>query len=284
VAVDLHIHSNVSDGVYSPRELVVMARNRGVSALALTDHDSVNGVPSALLAGKELGALVIPGVELSTDIAESEIHILGFCIDMTSTYLHEALQILRERRIVRCEKILKRLRIVGIDIPLSYVLSLGKEGFTGRGQIFKAMVKLGFARPERSFGDFGKYLGKTGLAYVEHQGFSPEQAVEFIRACSGVPVLAHPGAQIPLYVIENLIHMGLEGIEAYHPSHNKETCRKWLKFAKRHGLIVTGGSDFHRPNPDGSLDLGGMTIPDEVVMELIKRWRKTMPDKPTPAF
>lgn len=284
MAVDLHVHSNVSDGAYSPRELVAMARNRGVSVLALTDHDSVDGVPESLSAGEELGVLVIPGVELSTDIEESEIHVLGFYIDITSANLHETLQTLREKRIKRCEKILGRLRTLGIDIPLSYVLNLGKKGFTGRSHIFKAMVSLGYARPERSYGAFQRYLGKSGLAYVEHQGFSPEDAVEFVRACSGVPVLAHPGTQIPLRVIENLIDLGLEGIEAYHPSHTEEVCEKWLEFAHRNDLIVTGGSDFHRANPDGSVELGSVSVPENVVTELINRWRKTVPHKSAPEF
>ena len=212
------------------------------------------------------------------NIEDAEIHVLGFYVDLDSARLHETLQTLRRKRIARCEEILTRLRMLSIDIPLSYVLGLGKKGFIGRSQIFRAMVELGFARPERSYGDFQRYLGKTGFAYVEHQGFSPEGAVEFIRACSGVPILAHPGTQIPVSFIKHLIDLGLEGIEAYHPSHSNKTCRKWLRFAKRHDLIVTGGSDFHRANPDGSVDLGRMTIPDNVAMELIKRWLQLVPD------
>lgn len=283
LAVDLHVHSNVSDGVHSPRELVEMARDKGISVLALTDHDSVDGVPSALSAGEELGVFVIPGVELSTDIEDAEVHILGFYIDMTSAKLHETLERLKRGRIKRCERILARLKALGIDIPLSYVLDLGKEGFTGRSHIWRAMVNLGFARPEKSYGDFQRYLGKKGLAYVEHGGMSPEEAVEFIRDCLGVPVLAHPGTEIPLCVIEGLIEVGLEGIEAYHPSHSKETRRKWLEFANSRGLIVTGGSDFHKVSPDEPVGLGSMNIPSDIALELTKRWLKITSCKFAPA-
>ncbi len=278
MAVDLHVHSNVSDGVHSPRELVVMARDRGISALALTDHDSVRGVPSALLAGEELGVFVIPGIELSTDIENAEVHILGFYIDMTSAKLHEVLDMLKKGRRERCEQILSRLRALGMDIPLEYVLGLGKEGFTGRSQIFKAMVNLGFARPDKRYGDFQRYLGKKGLAYVEHQGLSPEEAVKFVRDCAGVPVLAHPGTEIPFNVIENFIGIGLEGIEAYHPTHSKETTKKWLKFAKSRSLIVTGGSDFHKVSPDGPSGVGSPPIPDSIALELTRRWLQISSD------
>lgn len=283
MAVDLHVHSNISDGVHSPRELVAMARDKGVSVLALTDHDSVNGIPSALSAGEELGVFIIPGVELSTDIEDAEVHILGFYIDLTSAKLREILDRLTTGRIKRCEEILTRLRALGIDIPLSYVLSLGKEGFTGRSQIWRAMVNLGFARPDKCYGDFQRYLGKKGLAYVEHRGLSPEEAVEFVRDCSGVPVLAHPGTTIPLYVIEHLIDVGLEGIEAYHPSHSKGTCRNWLKFAESRGLIVTGGSDFHRVSPDELSDLGSINVPCDVALKLTKRWLDMTSDRFAPA-
>ena len=284
MAVDLHVHSNISDGAYSPQELVAMARERGVSALALTDHDRVDGVPSALSVGRELGVLVIPGVELSTDIQESEVHVLGFYIDIASAKLHEILQELKKGRVARCEKILCRLKALGINIPLSYVLSLGKDGFAGRSQIFRAMVDLGFARAERHYGDFQRYLGKTGFAYVEHQGLSPEEAVGFIKACRGVPVLAHPGTQIPVRVVENLIKAGLEGIEAYHPSHDERTSTEWQMFAKHHDLIVTGGSDFHRIGPGESASLGSMDIPDSVVPNLVERWRLTISGNSLPSF
>jgi len=272
LAVDLHVHSNVSDGVYSPRELVLMAKAKGLKAFALTDLDSVQGVPSALSAGDEVGVYVIPGVELSTDIEDAEVHILGFYIDMSSTCLHEVLATLKERRRERTAKILHHLKALGIDIPLDYVLTLGKEGFTGRSQIFKAMVNLGFARPEKRYGDFEKYLGKKGLAYVEHHGLSPKEAVRFIRDSGGVPVLAHPGTHIPHGFIDELIDFGLEGIEAYHPTHSNETTRKWLEFAKSRNLIVTGGSDFHGGNPADAPGLGSLPVPDSTVICLTQRW------------
>lgn len=283
MAVDLHVHSNVSDGAHSPRELVLMAKARGVSALALTDHDSVLGVPSALSAGEELGVSVIPGVELSTDIENAEVHILGFYIDMTLAKLHEVLDMLRKGRQERTAQILRRLKTLGMDIPLEYVLSLGKEGFTGRNQIFRAMVNLGFARPDKRYGDFQRYLGKKGLAYVEHRGLSPEDAVRFVRDSGGVPVLAHPGTDIPFSFIEDLIGIGLEGIEAYHPTHSKETTKKWLKFTKSRGLIVTGGSDFHNVSPEEPLGLGSLPVPDSIVLELTQRWLKISSVQSTPS-
>ncbi|NLS45601.1 MAG: PHP domain-containing protein [Firmicutes bacterium] len=277
--VDLHVHSNISDGDYSPRELVIMARDKGVSVMALTDHDSVHGVPQALLAGEELGVFIIPGMELSTDKGNTDLHILGFYIDMDSMELHRTLDMLRAKRMIRCKKILKRLRDLGMEIPLSYVLNLGVGGFIGRGRIFKAMVNLGFARSHKKYGDFQRYLGKKGLAYVEHEGLSPEEAIRFILDCRGIPVLAHPRTDISTDTVERLISVGLEGVEAYHPSHSRNTCKMWLDFAKDHDLVVTGGSDFHRISPDEPYGLGSMAVPPTAVYELTERWLKITSDR-----
>ena len=156
---------------------------------------------------------------------------------------------------------------------MSYVLSLGKDGFVGRSQIFRAMVGLGYARPERRHGDFEKYLGKTGLAYVEHCGFAPCEAVAFVRSAGGVPVLAHPGRSVSSLLITGLIEAGLEGIEAYHPAHDVMMTQVWLDVAKRYGLIVTGGSDFHGVAPDEPAQLGGIAVPYSVVGRLDRRWQ-----------
>ena len=277
MAVDLHIHSNISDGIYSPTELVSMAKEKGISIMALTDHDSVQGVPPALEAGEQLGVHVIPGLELSTDVKDIEIHILGYYIDLASPRLHRTLDILKSRRRERCFEILNNLCTLGIDIPFEYVLSLGREGFTGRSQIFKAMVNLGFASPSRKDGDFQKYLGKGGLAYVEHGGLNPKDAIELIRKCKGIPILAHPRAETQPSTVKDLIDVGLEGIEAYHPSHSKGTTRYWLQFAEKYDLVVTGGSDFHKNEPGGLHNLGSLNLPDYIALDLTKRWLEISP-------
>ncbi|NLG80214.1 MAG: PHP domain-containing protein [Firmicutes bacterium] len=278
MAVDLHVHSTASDGRYSPKELVRLAFDRNVKTIALTDHDTVDGVQEAVLAGMELGVRVIPGVELSTDVEEAEVHVLGYHVDTSSATFLGTLHMLRQGRIARAERILEKLSKLGIKISLPYVLSLGKEGFVGRSQVFRAMVNLGYARPERRYGDFEKYLGKEGLAYVEHYGLTPTEAVRLVLAARGVPVLAHPGRTAGEALLEDLIEAGLEGIEAYYPAHDSELTRRWIEVARRHGLIVTGGSDFHGVAPDEPAVLGGVSVPDSVVDDLDRRRRELAAD------
>jgi len=270
----LHVHSTASDGRYSPGEVVRLASERGVTTIALTDHDTVDGLPEAESVGAGCGVRVIPGIELSADIEDTEVHVLGYHVDATSATFLETLRVLREGRLARARRILEKLGKLGINISLPYVLSLGKEGFVGRSQIFRAMVNLGYARPERRYGDFEKYLGKEGLAYVEHYGLTPTEAVRLVRAAGGVPVLAHPGRTAGDALLEDLIAAGLEGIEAYYPTHGPELTRRWVEAAERHGLIVTGGSDFHGVAPDEPAPIGGVRVPDDVVADLDERWRR----------
>ncbi|MEW5865551.1 MAG: PHP domain-containing protein [Bacillota bacterium] len=279
MAVDLHVHSTASDGRYTPGQLVRMACENHVTALALTDHDTVDGVFEAASAGRKYQVRVIPGVELSTDIEDAEIHILGYYVDVSSAKFRRALHALREGRARRAQKILEKLDKLGIKIPLSYVFSLGKDGFVGRSQVFRAMVNLGYARPERRYGDFEKYLGKQGAAYVEHYGFTPREAVAAVLSAGGVPVLAHPGRTAGDSIVTDLIEAGLAGIEAYYPTHSPEIVKRWVAVARRHNLIVTGGSDFHGVAPDEPARLGGVAVPEEVVSELDKRWRQLAHEK-----
>ncbi len=273
MAVDLHVHSNASDGRHAPRELAAMARERGVRVFALTDHDTVSGVGEAVASGAQMGVRVIPGVELSTDLEDIEIHILGYHVDVGRPSFLRTLGMLREGRVRRVRGILDKLERLGIKVPLPYVLGLGQGGFVGRSQVFRAMVNLGYARPERRCGDFERYLGKQGLAYVEHFGLSPCEAVALVLSASGVPVLAHPGRICSDEVVDGLVDAGLAGIEAYYPSHAPDVTRRWLEYARRHGLVVTGGSDFHGILPDEPAGLGDVDVPDEVVDELDERWR-----------
>lgn len=274
VAVDLHVHSTASDGRYTPGQLVEMAREKQVTVMALTDHDTVDGVFEAASAGKRHRVRVIPGVELSTDIEDAEIHILGYYVDVCLARFRGTLHALREGRAQRAEKILEKLGKLGIRIPLSYVLSLGKDGFVGRSQVFRAMVNLGYVRPERRYGHFEKYLGRRGAAYVEHYGLTPGEAVATVLSAGGVPVLAHPGRSIADSTVEDLIDAGLAGIEAHYPTHSQETVKRWVAVARRHDLIVTGGSDFHGVAPDEPASLGGVAVPDGVVNELDERWQR----------
>lgn len=251
-----------------------MARERNLAALAITDHDTVDGVPEALRAGAAHEVRVIPGLELSTDIEGAEIHILGYHIDISSHALRRTLLMLREGRARRAQKMLDKLDRVGIRIPLTYVLGLGRKGFVGRSQVFRAMVRLGYARPERRYGDFERYLGKRGIAYVEHYGLTPTTAVALVLSARGVPVLAHPGRTAGDSVVKDLVEAGLAGIEAYYPTHSPEVVRRWLAIARRHDLIVTGGSDFHGVSPDEPATLGSVTVPDDIVSGLDERWRR----------
>jgi predicted metal-dependent phosphoesterase TrpH len=259
--IDLHTHSNHSDGSLSPRRLVELARERGLRAIALTDHDTISGVAEAVAAGRELGVEVVPGVEISAQFTPGTMHILGYYISFTQSPLVAALQRLQRARAHRNPKIIDRLLSLGLEITRTEVESLA-GGQVGRPHIAQALVNRGYvANLDEAF---DLYLKKGAPAYVEKFRFSPRQSIDIIRSAGGLAALAHPytiGVEDPenlTRLLQELQNAGLEGIEVFYPEHSEEMTAHYREIASELGLLCTGGSDFHGDFKDGS-SLGGET-------------------------
>jgi predicted metal-dependent phosphoesterase TrpH len=246
--IDLHTHSSRSDGSLSPRQLVRFAKDKGLRAIALTDHDTVSGLEEALEAGKEMGVEVVPGVEISARHAPGTMHILGYYVCHTDAELVDALKDLQRARARRNPKIIDRLGSLGLEIAFDEVLALS-GGQIGRPHIARALLDKGYVS---SIGEaFNRYLGKGAPAYVEKFRFPPQQAIATIRNGGGLAVLAHPstlGMDKPEdfhRLLADLQRMGLEGVEVLYPTHSDAMTCLYNDVARRLGLLCTGGSDFH---------------------------------------
>ncbi|RXT14963.1 PHP domain-containing protein [Ammoniphilus sp. CFH 90114] len=243
--VDLHSHTTASDGTYEPHQSIRRAKEKGLRALAITDHDTVAGIKEALEASERYGVEVVPGIEISTVDQGQDIHVLGYYINYQDPLFLSRLESLRNVRDKRNEMIIENLQHLGIDITLEEVSSRRKmdEGNIGRPHIAEVLMGKGIVSSMEEA--FREYLGKTGKAYANPPRITPEDAVDWIKEAGGVPVLAHPG----LYGDDNLVHRligyGIEGIEAYHTDHSPEQESRYSLWAKQHGLIETAGSDFH---------------------------------------
>jgi len=263
--VDLHSHTYFSDGTLSPEDLVARARQRGLTALAVTDHDSVEGIPRARAASADALELV-PGVELSTTLDGLDLHILGYYIDAENGPLRARLDGFKAERRARVTTIVERLRELGVTIELERVLELAGPGVVGRPHVAQAMLEIEavFTQDEA----FKRYLGFNGPAFVARPAFAPFEAIELIRAAGGVSVIAHPGALLSDETIERLVAGGLQGIEVWHPHHTAGTVRRYHALARKLKLVETGGSDFHGERR--SADLGDLRVPF-VAFEALQR-------------
>jgi len=278
--IDLHTHSTASDGTYSPAELVRLAVKEGLSALALTDHDTVEGLAEARTEAERLGLAFVPGVEISVRFAgPGHCHILGYFVDPASENLRETLGLLQRARAERNRKMVEKLRALGIEITLEELESKAGGGEIGRPHFAALLVEKGVVR--RVEEAFEKYLRKGAPAYVPKARLTEEEAFSAIRAAGGLPVLAHPvhlglsPEELAAYV-SRLREMGLAGIEAYYTDHSPEFTALCLDLARRFDLVVTGGSDFHgRNKPDIKLGrgFGNLRVPDECYRSLLSRWR-----------
>ena len=258
----------------SPRRLVEAARQQAVTHLALTDHDTTAGLDEARAAGRTFGVEVIPGVEINTDVGEHEVHILGYCMDCTQPSLQSFLLQQRDGRLRRAEEMVQRLRSLGVPIEWSKVAELARGASVGRPHIARALMAAG--RVGSTGEAFERFIGRHGPAYVPRPKLAPDEAVEVIAQHGGVPVLAHPGWAASGPVIEQLPRLvahGLAGIEVYYPDHTLEMVAEYRRLAEQHGLVVTGGTDYHGGGLATRVPLGSVSVPPEVVPALRVRWQ-----------
>jgi predicted metal-dependent phosphoesterase TrpH len=286
-AVDLHSHTTASDGTLAPRDLVRLAARHGVRVLAVTDHDSTEGLAEAMREARNLPPLeIVPGLEINCDVPGAEIHVLGYCLDWEAPWFQEFLAAQRAERRQRIYRIAARLAELGMPIDPAEVFALVKEGSAGRPHVAQVMVDRGYVKSVREA--FDRYLATNGPANVPRTRFTPVQAVRIIRRARGVPVLAHPGLANRDELIPELVEAGLLGIETFYPEHSAAQTATYLDMCSRLGLVATGGSDFHGPGVGSARHPGVQPVPDSAWQELRRRLASlstdaaSAPDAPRP--
>ena len=284
--IDLHVHSNASDGTYAPAEVVRRAKEGGLKAIALTDHDTIDGLAEAVAAGERYGVEVIPGVEVSARFPGGSMHVLGLGLNYRNGHLGERLAVLQKARAERNPQIIAKLNDLGIKITLEQVAEISGRGQMGRPHIARALMESGYVRTIQEAFDI--YLRNDGKAYVAKFRFPPEEAIAMIRDVQGVPVLAHPftlglGSAFALkHTLEELTALGLAGIEAIYAEHTPEQEALYLRLARELGLLITGGSDYHGENKP-EITLGHMTCQARLTyerVEALQAWRRREYDLP----
>jgi predicted metal-dependent phosphoesterase TrpH len=266
---DLHVHTSVSDGKYSPEAIVKKAAALGLKYLAICDHDSVDGIAPALEAAKKFPQLtVIPGVEISTLAVGSEVHMLGYFVDYNDFAFKKLLAELSDSRVGRAQAMVAKLNELGIDIQWARVQELAGDGTIGRPHIANAMLEKGYVSTFKEA--FDKYIAQGGPAYVERSKITPAEAVGIIIQARGLPVLAHPFTIIePELLIKELKEAGLVGIEVYYDNYSPDERKALAEIAAKYGLIAAGGSDYHGIDEAAETLLGESGTPLEAAEQLI---------------
>lgn len=255
---DLHTHTIYSDGTFSPKQLVEQAKKVGLSCIGITDHDSVEAIAVALDKAKELDLEIVPGVELSAEIEETEIHILGYYIDWKQEKFLNELKLLRKERIKRMQEMIDRLKKYQIKLDLQEVLSTSGKGAVGRLHLARVMYKQGFVTSIKEA--FTKYIGDGKPCYIRKKRLTPYEAISMIKKNDGISVLAHPHLINTDNYIVNLIKYGLKGIEVYYPELSEALSLHYQNLARKFHLFATGGSDSHGQAKENNF-LGKIKIP-----------------------
>lgn len=243
--VDLHIHTNFSDGTFSPQEVVEYAVKCGLKAISITDHDSIDGIALAIFAAKGLSLEIVPGIELSADGKDGkEMHILGYYIQWENSQLKDKLGSLASARQLRAKKMIERLGQLKMNIPFGEVEKLSDGGVIGRLHIARLMLQYGYVSSTNEA--FDKYIGNGKVAYIEKHRLSSQEAIDLIRDSGGIPVLAHPHLlSNASATVVRLITEGLMGIEVYCNCRRPGPSQQYLELARKYRLLPTGGSDCH---------------------------------------
>jgi len=262
---DLHIHTIASDGTYTPRQVLEEAQRVGLTAISVTDHDSVESLADVIPLEVEYGIEVIPGIELSVEMGNTEMHLLGYYIDYQEKGLLDRLFELRKNRIARAGEMLLRLEEMGFPLDMDALLPGQMTGSIGRLHIAHGLLRSGYIGSIHQA--FKKYIGNDGPAYVPKQRLEKEDAMEMIIHAGGVPVLAHPGQLDRDDLIPELIDLGLAGLEAFYPSHSRFKTNHYVELARHYNILATGGSDCHGANKENVI-MGEVRVPYQVVLDL----------------
>lgn len=266
---DLHAHTTASDGALTPRELVRLAASEGLGALAITDHDTVDGVDDALDETASLGLAleIVPGVEVSASFGDVPVHVLGLFVEHREPWLRRFFAEASERRVERVRQIVRKLSRVGVNVEADAVLARSKHGTVGRPHVAELLVDLGLVG---TIGEaFDRYLGQDGPAYVGYEKVSLDDALSVIRRAGGVASLAHPLLLRNDELIPQMARRELDALEVFHRDHSQEQAAAYGRMANELGLLTTGGSDFHRANgPNQAPQLGCPALTKDAFEEL----------------
>ena len=268
--IDLHIHSNRSDGTFSPQEIISKVCEAGLYGFSLTDHDTTEGIPEILSGKLPENIHFLPGIEISCDTPKHEIHILGYGIDHKNTNLNQTLLSLREGRLQRNLDMISLFQKDGFPITLEKLQHGNPNTVITRAHFSRVLVEEGICKTREQA--FKKYLGDHCKYYLPKPFFDPKDALKLITDAGGIPILAHPfqykfSNQEIQDLIEKLMNFGLKGLEVYHSTHHIGQITKLLEWQKKYGLVSSGGSDFHGANkPDISIGTGrgSMHVPDHL--------------------
>jgi predicted metal-dependent phosphoesterase TrpH len=268
--VDLHSHTYYSDGSDSPRRVIEMAKQAGLTAIAVTDHDILDGHPEAEAAAKELGVELLPGIEMSAAAGDAEVHVLGYFLDPSNAALKRHLDDQRERRMQRMKAMVAKLRAVGVAITVEDVMAVAGKGTMGRPHVAEAMVKRGYVNTPREA--FDRFIGNKGPAFIQGSQLAPKVVIDVILQAGGVPVLAHPIYLRNDALIDEFVRDGLAGLEVHHANHDAEAVRRYEGIAARLGLLKTGGSDYHGGAKEGAA-IGTRAV-SYALVDAMRAWRK----------
>lgn len=275
--IDLHCHSTFSDGSLTPEQLVAAALDAGLTALALTDHDTTAGVPRFLAAAAGTALRAVPGVELSVDCSSGVMHMLGYWMDLGHEELVRQMAWIRDGREMRNRAMLEKLNALGFAMTWDEVQGFAGEDVVGRPHFAQVMLKKGYAKDKNEA--FDKWLGDGKPGYADRPRLTAEVAVGLIRQAGGVAVLAHPftlriGKEAMTALLAELAAAGLAGVECYYSEHSADLTKDFLAMARQADLVPTGGSDYHGEVSPGirlGVGFGGLNVPDEILAELEAR-------------
>ena len=270
--VDLHMHSTFSDGAMGVRELIDFCLEQGLSAMAVTDHDNIDSFEDGKEYADTVGMEYVPGVEISSSLDGSDIHILGYLFDHTHLRLNRTLVDLRARRRIRAMEIVRRLEEHGVTLSYEKVAARAHGGSVGRAHIAAQLLEEEYVSTFQEA--FNKYLGNDAelMSEVDAVKLSPQEAIQLILEAGGIPVMAHPSKTNRDDLLETLVDCGLKGIETYCHGQSNSTYQKYRDFARKHNLICSGGADFHVRRQDGRNSPGSLKVPYKV-LEMLREAR-----------
>jgi predicted metal-dependent phosphoesterase TrpH len=266
---DFHLHSTYSDGKLQPAALADMAHRNGVRFMALTDHDTTAGLSDMAETLRRYPEIaLVQGVELSTDIPGSEIHILGYFMDVEDETFQRELARFREGRLGRGQEMVRKLQALGMDVTWERVQEIAGDASVGRPHVAQALLEKDYIQTIAEA--FDRFIGRDGPAYAEREKMTPQQAIELIRTAGGLAFFAHPGYTKDMETfLPSLKDAGLTGMEVYYRSYDKETV-EWLRqAAERHDLLPLGGSDFHGLGNEGDREIGDIPLPEEPIRRFL---------------
>ncbi len=268
--IDLHIHSSFSDGTKHPKEIIKLAREKGIDVISITDHDCVDGYNAVKRYAKHHGIELVPGVEISSYYESFDVHILAYFINTHNRALTTMLKFLQKGRIERAQKILDKLEEYDIDIDLKDVFEhVENKKVVGRPHIATAMVEKDYTSYEEAF---WHYIGNDRPAYVRKPTYPPKEVIKIIKDAGGIAILAHPGVIKNDFIIADLVDIGLDGLEIFYPLHTVYQRQIYLELAERYDLLVTGGSDYHGFEKKGD-EIGQSLLKENYYDQLIA-WKK----------